>query len=291
MLYNKGKDGVKLATIIDALINIAANPISRLSTVSRDGTRINIVGYSLEEYVKNAFADTFEENPTSITHQSQIFSWQGNQNNPPDLILRGSDAIEIKKMGGTGDIALNSSYPHAKLHSSSPMITKDCKRCEGDIEWEKDVVYAIGTVTNNTIKYLFFVYGDIYAASNDVYERIRNHIKEGIAEISDVELSETKELGRVNRVDPLGISHLRVRGMWTIQHPFTVYSYISQISKPRDNSYHVFALISNAKFNTFDRATTSQFLALPETERFDIYVKNPNNPSQLVECVLLRLDL
>ena len=29
--------------------------------------------------------------------------------------------------------------------------------------------------------------------------------------------AETKELGRVNQVDPLGITNLRIRGMWQIE--------------------------------------------------------------------------
>ena len=41
-------------------------------------------------------------------------------------------------------IALNSSYPTAKLYSDSPMITKACRESE---EWtEKDLLYAIGSV-------------------------------------------------------------------------------------------------------------------------------------------------
>jgi hypothetical protein len=151
-VYNYLKETTKLPTLINALINIIANPSNTIRAVSRSGTRVNIVGDSLEEYVKNTFGNTFIVNSNNHIKHGQIFSWLGNQNNPPDLIIRGYDAIEVKKIEGTGAIALNSSYPHAKLKSSSPMITNDCRRCEGSVEWEKDIIYAAGTVRNNVIR-------------------------------------------------------------------------------------------------------------------------------------------
>ena len=35
----------------------------------------------------------------------------------------------------------------------------------------------------------------------------------------DLDLSETQELGRINKVDQLGVSSLRIRGMWIFQNP------------------------------------------------------------------------
>ena len=60
-------------------------------------------------------------------------------------MLQGGDAIEVKKIASqTAQIALNSSYPTAKLYANSPMITKACRECE---QWdEKDLLYAIGSV-------------------------------------------------------------------------------------------------------------------------------------------------
>ena len=105
---------------------------------------------------------------------SQNFSYIGNQNNPPDLIIRNGDAIEIKKIENLNSaIALNSSYPKAKLHADSPMITKSCRECE---DWrEKDILYVIGVVAKeNILKSLWFVYGDCYAAEKEIYEKIKN---------------------------------------------------------------------------------------------------------------------
>lgn len=280
-----------MVTLITALNNIIAHPANKIRQVSKSGTRINIVGDSLEEYIKNAFAGTFELNPDNVVKHSQLFSWQGNQNNPPDLIIREYDAVEVKKMEGVGALALNSSYPHAKLVSDSAMITNDCRVCEGGGKWEKDVLYVVGTVKENIVKYLFFVYGDIYAAKSETYERVRNEIKKGILEIPDVEFTETNELGKVKRVDPLGITDLRVRGMWSIQHPFQVYSYIEQVRIPRSNGYHIFALLSQEKYETYDDKEVILLLGQDSVEKHDVLVKDPNNPAKLIRGVLIKVKL
>lgn len=280
-----------MVTLINALNNIIEYPARKIKQVTRSGTRINIVGDSLEEYIKNAFAGTFESNPNNILTQNKIFSWQGNQNNPPDLIVRGYDAIEVKKIERVGAIALNSSYPHAKLTSSSPMITNACRECEGNSRWEKEILYVIGTLRDNVIKYLFFVYGDIYAASSDIYERIRTKVKEGIVDIPDVEFTETNELGKVKRVDPLGITDLRIRGMWSIQNPFKVYSYIDQVRVPTSDGYHIFALLSQRKYETFDGQDVKSLLGHNSVEKHDVFIKNPNNPAELIQGVLIKVTL
>lgn len=157
------------------------------------------MGEGLEEYIKNAFAGTMNETneENRLEKFSQIYSYSGNKNNPPDLILKNSDAIEIKKLESPSTaIALNSSYPKAKLYADSPMITKGCKECE---EWnEKDMLYAIGTVPKNTtqLKSLWLVYGDCFCADKEIYERIKTTISNGIKAIPDVEFSETNELGK-----------------------------------------------------------------------------------------------
>ena len=57
------------------------------------------MGEALEEYVKDIFAGTVNETDENIRNQklSEIFSYLGNQNNPPDSMLRGGDAIEVRK--------------------------------------------------------------------------------------------------------------------------------------------------------------------------------------------------
>ena len=44
--------------------------------------------------------------------------------------------------------------------------------------------------------------------------------------MGEVEFEETEELGRINMIDSLGITKLRVRGMWISQNPWKVFSLI-----------------------------------------------------------------
>ena len=123
------------------------------------------MGESLENYIKDIFAGTLNESDeqSRAIRFGEVFSYQGNQNNPPDMILRNGDAIEVKKIeSSTSTLALNSSYPKAKIFVNSPMITTACRNCE--VWQQKDIMYAVGVVGGSHLKKLFFVYGVDYAA-------------------------------------------------------------------------------------------------------------------------------
>ena len=250
--------------------------------------RMNEMGGALEKYMKDAFSGTFQvaEQERNRIYNGN-FSWLGNQNNPPDFMIRNGDAIEVKKIESlNADLALNSSYPKSILRSDNPMITKNCRDCE---DWNtKDIIYSIGCVNDTTLRSLWMVYGSIYAAESGIYERIRSTISTGINSIPDVEFAETKELGRVNSVDPLGITNLRIRGMWSIQNPRKVFEYIQ--SQQDDVAFELASLIPNDKYESFDDESR---LLLDELtiEGFtisDVQVRDPNNPANLIETKLIR---
>jgi len=93
--------------------------------------------------------------------------------------LKNSDAIEVKKIEGfTSGLALNSSYPKNKLYCDDTRITNECKNCEEETWESKDIIYAVGVSPKdtNTLKALWFVYGDCYAASRDIYKRVSEKI-------------------------------------------------------------------------------------------------------------------
>ena len=96
------------------------------------------------------------------------------------------------------------------------MITNSCKHCEDDIGgWiEKDLIYFVGNVKKNNLKCLTIVYGNCYSASGEIYSKIKNKIKCVIEEIDSLEFIHTNEIGKLKKVDPLGITDLRIRGMW-----------------------------------------------------------------------------
>ncbi len=282
-----------MTNVCKALLNILKQPNNQLKETFKSGTKVNRMGDSLEEYIKNCFADTFDQTDKekNVEIHSKIFSWQGTQNNPPDLILKGSDAIEVKKIGGFGSIALNSSYPKAKLKSSSSMITNECRACENDDEWEKELVYALGTVNKkNIIKVLFFIYGSLYAAGDEIYSRIKNNIADGVEKTPNVVFSKTNELGRVNSVDPLGITQLRIRGMWQIYHPYRVYDYLYEVDKESDkiDDYIIYSFIPNDQIEKM----SDDFSELEKRKNVNIYdkkIKNPNNPSKLIDIKLIKI--
>ena len=278
--------------IIDAIINIVKNPILELREYSISHNRANSMGEALEEYIKDIFSGTLFENDKNKRMEiiSEVFSYLGNTNNPPDSILRGGDAIEVKKIENkSSSLALNSSYPKAKLYSNSSMITDACRNCE---EWkEKDIIYAIGTCEKNKLTSLIFVYGEDYAAENKIYENVKNKIKLGIETINGLEFSETNEIGRVNRVDPLGITYFRIRGMWGIENPIKVFDYIYE----RDNTkqFNFMALINEDKYNSFLNREELENLEKENKylETKNVKIKNPNNPAQLRSAKLITFKI
>ncbi|MCL2630730.1 MAG: NgoPII family restriction endonuclease [Firmicutes bacterium] len=266
--------------LLDAIVNIHKRGNLTIKEFYKSRNRANNMGEALELFICDAFANTLSSsNPKEANDAyNQTFSYLGNQNNPPDAILKNGDAIEVKKIEAHGSsLALNSSYPKSKLLANSPMITKNCKNCE--IWCEKDIIYSVGVVNDRKILALCFVYGEDYAAEKQVYERIRETIKTGIGSIPNVEFGETKELGRINRVDPLGITYLRIRGMWGIENPFETFNYIS--SEP------FFAIINFAKYNSFPLESRNKIENTNGIVIASCKIKNPNNPAQLKDARLI----
>lgn len=280
-----------MTNILKALIHLTKNPITDISIryQANGKNRANNMGEALESYVKDLFCDTFKIQDDTEKNRiySEKFSYIGNQNNPPDIMIAGGDAIEIKKIESIGSqIALNSSYPKDKLCADSPMITQDCRECEN---WrEKDIIYVVGAMQQDKLKALWFVYGDCYAANKDIYERIKNKISEGVNSLPDVKFSETKELGRVNKVDPLGITYLRIRGMWGIDNPLHVFDYITDIE--RDNEFTVNAIMLTEKYNSLSEPDR-QAIENISNNNFtitDVEIKAPNNPAKLLNAKLIK---
>lgn len=278
-----------MANIITAIINVVTNPVYQLGAYAAGHNRANSMGGALEEYVKDIFAGTVSESNEAVRNQkiSENFSYLGNQNNPPDSVLRGGDAIEVKKIESKGSsLALNSSYPKAKIFSNSSMITDACRYCEPWVE--KDIIYAVGVVNGNALADLCMVYGVDYAASEITYTRIKDVISAGVNSIPDVEFAETNELGRVNRVDPLGVTYLRVRGMWGIDNPWKVFNYVYQ--RDLTKHFNFMALINSEKYATFS-ADTIQLESLVGTidglKIEDVFIKTPDNPAILKPAKLI----
>lgn len=263
-------------SILTAFLNLGKNkgtaPVRVRDVMKEGGTVINKVGDSLESFVDELFGN------------QSVYSYIGNPNNPPDRILQNAEALEIKKVSNvSSDIALNSSFPKARLYANDPMLTTACRECEDG--WEvRDMVYIVGAVEEQTkiLKNIWFIFGDCYAADNEVYERTKKNISNGISSIAGEEWAETQELGRLNRVDPLGITYLRVRGMWGIQHPQKVFKDIINME------CNAFMLMKEERFTAFvaeERGT------VPEGVIEYVKIKSPNNPAKNLDAVLLQKSI
>lgn len=280
-----------MTNILEAIVNIVQNPIYAIKSHYSGRNRVNNIGEALETFVKDAFTNSIqtEDELEKMRKYNEAFSWLGNQNHPPDIMIKGGDAIEVKKtQSANSDLALNSSYPKSTVQSNSTMITQACRTCE---EWtEKDLIYCVGHTTDDSIKSLWMVYGNIYAANHETYQIIKQKITEGINEIPNVELAQTNELGRVNRVDPLGITNLRIRGMWQIQNPRRVFNYLHITSS---NIFELVAVIPTSKYDSFPTESKNKIETLenPKLTMQNVQVKDPNNPANLIEAKLIIFKL
>ena len=276
--------------VIRAILNIASYKNNDLkSYASTYLIRINAVGEQLEFYIKDAIATSFKlPQDKKQEAYSKAFAWLGNQNHPPDLIIKKGDAFEIKKIESLKSaLALNSSPPKNKLSSKDIRITADCKKCDGGDWKEKELFYVIGNAKGGTVNYLFFVHGTCYAADHAVYEKVHNPIKKEIDSVLDslgLEKGETVELGKVKRVDPLGITELRIRGMWSIDNPIEVFE---DICKLGDNRFHLFALLRKEKYLSYSKEDIKEIESNKEISVKDVKIKDPNNPAKILEAKLI----
>lgn len=122
-----------MSNIINAIYNLVTDFENNFNRENHGLNRANQMGEALEEWVKDLFANTLhtQNEQQRLARLSETFSYLGNQNNPPDMILKNGDAIEVKKViGKDATLALNSSYPKDKLLASSPLLTQECRNCE-----------------------------------------------------------------------------------------------------------------------------------------------------------------
>lgn len=278
-------------TVIDAIINLVKNPVTKLAYEYKARNRANSAGDALEEYVKDLFAGTFAaDEGARLDTLQETFSYLGNSSNPPDAMLWDGDAIEVKKIESPdASLALNSSYPKHTIRASSPMISEACRDAE---DWkEKDMLYVVGHVHANMLRNLVMVYGLDYCASDSCYAKLKEKIATGVNAIEGVDFSPTKELGRINRVDPLGITYMRVRGMWGIENPWTVFNYVYRREVGRKLNF--MCLINEKKWERLPNTGRAMDLSRKDGRLIvaDVKIKDPDNPAKLNRAKLIRFAM
>ena len=282
------------ANMLKAIMNLDKIRNNHINDMYLSKISINNIGAGLEYYMKDLFCGTYEIEDVNEKEKrySNYLSYLGNQNNPPDFIIENSDAVEVKKIGSQGSrIALNSSYPKHKLYREDPRITNACRTCEST-EWEqKDIIYTIGVVKQEELKLLWFIYGDCYAASKEVYKKIYDNIKAAV-HTEGYEFTETNELGKIKRIDPLGITDLRIRGMWHIDNPIKVYDYLD-VKYNKANDLTVYAIMREDKYNAFSSEDQDNIEALSKQDESPINIENveikdPDNAANYINAKLIK---
>lgn len=285
--------------VLRALENIAAENATDLRVYSdKSLIRINRVGELLEYYVKEAFAGTFnlprnQENDVF----KRLFSYQGDQNHFPDLMISGGDAIEIKKHERqSGIIALNSSPPRAMLYRDDSFITEECRNSDGGNWVSRDLFYGVGTVTGGKLKTLHFAQGKCFVKGDELYSKIHKTLKDEVEKSIDklnLKKSKTKELGRVKEVDPLCLSDLRVRGMWQIVSPSRHFGRL--LSYNQELTFQAAAIMTIEKYNEMRRQLSDFSPTLLGTSFDDLNVQfvdfpDPNEPTNILKGALVKVE-
>ena len=116
---------------------------------------------------------------------------------------------------------------------------------------------------------------------------LKHHI-DFIFQQENIESSNTKEIGKVKRVDPLGITTLRLRGMWHILNPMQVYKNVCKIDESKD--FSLFALLTKEKYDSFPKTNILNLESHKEILVEDIKIKNPNNIAKLIDAKLIKFS-
>ena len=277
-----------MANILQAFINIVNNYQVNITNVTSGNNRANNMGEGLETYIKEAFSNTFLVSNKKIKKQKfrDCFSYEGSKTRIPDLILKDSDAIEIKKTEVLGDLQLNSSHPKAILYSNQN-ISDECKNCETTLWTKKDILYAMGHIPKKSknLKSLWFVYGTCYAANQDVYQDVVDEIKTTLKTTNSLQIdTDCNELGKVKNIDSLKITYLRIRGMWVIKHPSKVFD---DLYEQTNESFSLIALIPSEKYDTFPREDRDKIETTKSITITDEEISNPNNAAKILKIKLL----
>ncbi|MCV6607510.1 MAG: NgoPII family restriction endonuclease [Campylobacterales bacterium] len=268
-----------MSNILKAFLNIVDNYNTTITNVTDGNNRANNMGEGLESYIKKAFAGNFTVSDAATVERNlrDTFSYIGTKNSPPDIILSGSDAIEVKKTETIGALQLNSSQPKAKLTRDNPRINESCRNCENG-EWnEKDIIYAMGHILKGTrqLKSLWFVYGTCYAANEEVYHSVETGVRDLLIGNDSLDISlDTNELGRVNNIDSLNITYLRIRGMWVIKHPSKVFE---SLYEQRNESFSLVGIIPLEKYNSFPINDRNLLESSDTISVSDEVISDPNN--------------
>jgi len=85
----------------------------------------------------------------------------------------------------------------------------------------------------------------------------------------------------------LGITDLRIRGMWHIANPTKIFDYVYEYDESK--KFQLICLMKKEKYDglPLEDREALESLGIDEVEVLDVRIKSPNNPVQLMEAKLL----
>jgi hypothetical protein len=280
--------------ILTAIKNISDFKTNNMREYFKDysTSQIKTVRQQLEYYVKDAISGSFKSvsNKKPKDRYNGVFSYIGNKNKPPDMIIQDSDAVVIKTIKTyKGSFTINNSPPKDRVMWNDPWIIKNCRMIDGGQWNSKDLFYVIGWTEKRRMKYLIFIQGRCFIPEEKFYTKKINDLKESIhnyLESQGLETSRAISLGKVNKIDPLGITSLRIKGVWRIKNPLKIFSDIVNYDA-RAQEFTSIGLMLKNKFNSFPKKDVDAIVNDNQIEIKDAKIKNPNNPQRKIDAKLI----
>jgi hypothetical protein len=279
--------------ILTAIKNISYFRTNNMREYFEDYARsqIKTVRQQMEYYVKDAISGSFksikDKKPTDRYYG--VFSYIGNKNKPPDMIIQGGDAIVIKTIKTyKGSFTINNSPPKDRLMWNDPWIIENCRMIDGGQWNSKDIFYVIGWIEKRRMKYLNFIQGSCFIPEQKFYNKILHDLKKNIYnyfESDGLEINRTIGLGKVNNMDPLCITNLRIKGVWRIKNPLKIFS--DTFSYDKKQEFTLIALMLKNKFDSFPKKDVDAIVRDKQIEIEDVKIKNPNNPQSKIDAKLI----
>lgn len=90
-------------------------------------------------------------------------------------------------------------------------------------------------------------------------------------------------------MDPLGVTDLRIRGMWHIENPTKIFDYLIEYDDMLP--FQLYCLLKTDKYLSFEEKDRNTLEEYSDMQIKDVQIKNPNNPIQLIDAKLLTLKV
>ena len=277
--------------IFKSIINISKSNDLDLKNYKaiEQNNRIQKQGEGLEIFIKDSFCgipkgSTPEQ--TRIENYLKIFSDTGHANNPPDAMIKGGDAIEIKKHErfSRASLALNSSPPRTILTNEDRNIASETRDCETK-PWARDYLYIIGNQKSKKLRRVTLCYGNCFVTCDNVYRDFFDKIKKSISDgLVGTSFLETKEFGRIYGIDPQNFTTLRIRSMFELQNPNEIFK---DVIDWKDEDLVISAIMRKEKYESFSDQDCNSL----KNNKFKIknfQAKDPDNPKEKIDLVLVR---